>query len=262
MNPPPDARIVDVTAGGGAHAAFAERVASEAGRRDRQRTESLEDMEGHYPGPEVGAIRRHINRTTRRHMRIGGDLLDYGCGGAWWKDEMWAGFETVTAAEVDRGALVEVGDAYPQAVLWHTTNGIIDSERRFDVVLSSSVLGYIHPDQGPPHVACCHRLLKDGGQLVLTRVLAHGLTNSLRRRRLVAVEGGSFAYHYRRRDLIDLLRQHGFRDIRPVELGIRIPGLPWSLNQTLYGVAPGLMGGLLPTLFPFLRIQHMLVATK
>jgi hypothetical protein len=262
MDPSADARIVDVTAGGDDDGQYAARVAAEAGRRDRQRTDSLEDLERHYHGPEVGAIRRHMNRVTRRHIRVGGDLLDYGCGGAWWKDGMWDGFDTVTAAEIDRGALIEVGDAYPQAVLWQTTNGIIDSDRRFDVVLSSSVLGYIHPDQGPPHIACCHRLLKDGGQLVLTRVLAHGLTNSLRRRRLVAVEGGSFAYHYSRRDLTDLLGRHGFRDIRPVELGIRIPGLPWSVNQALYGTVPGLMGGLLPPLLPFLRIQHMLLATK
>ena len=35
-----------------------------------------------------------------------------------------------------------------------------------------------------------------------------------------------------------------------------------AVNQALYGAVPWLMGGLLPALFPFFRIQHMLVATR
>jgi SAM-dependent methyltransferase len=256
----PDARIIDVTAPG--NPALTEHVSVEASRRDRQRNEDLADVERRYYGPEVGAVRRHMNRVTRRHMRIDGDLLDSGSGGPWWKDEMWAGFASVTAAEVDRGALQAIGEAFPDVALWHTANGLINSGRQFDVVLSSSVVGYIHPDQAAPHLAGCYQLLKDGGQLVLTRVLAHGLPSALRRRRLVTVENGSFAYHYTRRDLRGLLADQGFQDIRAVELGIRFPGLPWSFNQTLYKVVPALMGRLLPLLLPFLRIQHMLVATK
>ncbi len=260
--PSPDVPIIDVTGGGPDAALFAALAEAEAGRRAGQGTDSLEALERAYFGPEVGAIRRRFNRITRRHMRAAGDLLDFGCGGPWWKDELWRGFASVTAAEVDRRALADIGRAYPDATLWHTRNGIIESERRFDVVLSSSVLGYILPAQAERHIACCHALLKDGGQLVLTRVLAHGLASFLRGRRLVAVEGTSFAYHYTRAELVALLAGHGFRGIRYVHLGVRFPGLPWRINQAIYGAAPWIMSALLPRLLPFFRIQHMLLASK
>ena len=255
-----ESTIVDVT--GAAPAVFAALCAAEAERRAGQQGASLEALERTYFGPEVGAIRRRFNQITRRHMRLGGDLLDFGCGGPWWKDELWAGFASVTAADIDRGALEAVGRAHPEASLWYTANGAIDAERRFDVVLSSSVLGYILPVQAEHHVAACHALLREGGQLVLSRVLAFGLTGFLRARRLVAVEGTSFAYQYRRRELARLLRRHGFRRLRYVHLGIRFPGLPWRLNQALYRGVPGLMSGLGPRALPFLRVQHMFVADK
>jgi 2-polyprenyl-3-methyl-5-hydroxy-6-metoxy-1,4-benzoquinol methylase len=258
--------MADVT--GEAPAVFAALAAAEAARRGAQQTDSLEALERTYFGPEVGAIRRRFNAVTRRHMAPGapgapgGDLLDFGCGGPWWKDEMWAGFASVTACDVDRAALLAVGRAHPRATLWHTANGTVASEARFDVVLSSSVLGYVLPAQAELHVGACHALLKDGGRLVLTRVLAHGLGAFLRGRRLVAVGEASFAYHYTRAELVALLRRHGFRRIRYVHLGARLPGISWPANQALYGAVPWLMAGLLPRLAPFLRIQHMLVAEK
>ncbi len=175
---------------------------------------------------------------------------------------MWQGFDTVTAAEIDRAALAAIGAEYPETTLWHTKNGLIDAAARFDVVLSSSVLGYILPVQAERHIACCHQLLKDGGQLVLTRVLAFGLTSFLKSNRLVAVEGSSFAYHYTRGELTALLTRHGFHDIRYVHLGVRFPGLPWRINQMLYRAVPWVMSALLPRVLPFLRVQHMLIARR
>ena len=257
--------IIDVTREDAAFAVFECLVRAEAERRAGERKAargSLDDFEKTYFGPEAGAIRRAFNRVLLDHMDTGGELLDYGCGGAWWKDEYWGRFRTVHAAEVDRSALEEIAAHFPAAVLWLTRNGLIETEKRFDVVLSSSVVGYILPVQAEHHVATCHELLKEGGQLIVTRVLAHNLIAFLKGQRLVHVAGASFAYHYTKRDLVGLLKRQGFREIRAFALGARVPLLSWRANQALYRRFPTVMARLLPRLLPFLKIHHMVVARK
>lgn len=232
-------------------------------RRNQSRTDgNLAAFESTYHGPEVGAVRRAFNKTLYQHMDMRGHLLDFGCGGSWWKEDYWPRFGKVTACEVDRHALEELAAEYPEAELWWTRNGLIDSDARFDVVLSSRVLGYILPEQANHHIRCAHGLLKDGGQLVVTRVLAFDLAAFLRSRRLVDIPGPSFAYHYTRRELESLLAETGFRDIRYITLGARVPGLRWEWNQTLYRHMPWVMTTLLPSVCPFMKIQHMLIARK
>ena len=259
-----DSKIVDVTCEDSGRTDLAGLSRTEAGRRDRDRGSygDLAQLEKTYFGREVGHIRRAFNTTMMRHMRTGGALLDYGCGGAWWKEDYWPLFDSVTACEIDRSALEEIAAHYPETRLWWTRNGLAESDQRFDVVLSSSVLGYIHPDQAAPHLTCAHTLLRDGGQLVLTRVLAFDLIAFLKWRRLVELPGGSFAYHYGQDNLKTLLQNAGFRDIRYVNLGIRFPCLSWKMNQWLYKAVPFLMTVALPIIFPILRIEHMLVASK
>jgi len=240
-------------------------VAAEEKRRANQRQDiviDLSDFERNYYGPEVGFIRRSFNSILLAKLKLGGDILDYGSGGVWWKSDYWPLFNQVVAVEVDRSALDEIGKKYPEVVRWYTRNGIVESTRRFDVILSSSVLGYILPVQADHHISSCAELLKEGGQLVITRVLAFNIWAVLRSKRLVDVEGTSFAYHYTKSELTGLLEKHGFKNIHYIPLGIRAPILSWKMNQTLYRLFPRLMGRWLPRLFPYLKIQHMAVAQK
>jgi len=258
--------IEDVSAASQALAPFACLVAAEAARRTNNRDDwaslDLVEFEKTYFGPEVGHVRRVFNKKLMIHMKTGGRLLDYGCGGVWWKSEYWPKFNHVTACEIDDAPLQEIAKDFSDVRLWRTRNGIIETKERFDVVLSSSVVGYILPEQARHHLACAYKLLDDGGQLVMTRVLAFDLMAFVRSRRLVDIPGPSFAYHYSRKELENLLGEVGFKNIRYVPLGIRIPGMRWRRIQRLYRLAPGLMMDVFPYLLPFLKIQHMLIAEK
>lgn len=258
--------ITDITDDAPAFDTFKCLVEAEARLRSAQRSdkvrESLLEFEKRHFGPEVGAVRRNFNQQMLRHMDAGGRLLDYGCGGSWWKDDYWPLFDHITACEVDRSALKEIETAYPGIRLWWTRNGIIRSDEEFDVILSSSVLGYILPEQGRHHISCAYKMLASGGQLVVTRVLAFDIAAFARGRRLVDLPGPRFGYHYSKGELIGVLREAGFKDIRYVALGGRIPGLPWRLNQALYKSAPWLMATVVPTAIPFAKIQHMVTARK
>jgi hypothetical protein len=259
-------KIEDVSAIDPSLEPYACLVAAESKRRDSNRRNQiggdLAQFEKTYFGPEVGHVRRVFNKKMMTYMKTGGRLLDFGCGGFWWKSDYWPQFSHVTACEVDNDALFEIAKYFPDVRLWRTRNGVIESEEQFDVVLSSSVVGYILPEQARQHISCAYRLLGDGGQLVMTRVLAFDLVAFIRSRRLVDISGPSFAYHYSRKELETLLKDAGFKNIQYVPLGIRIPGLNWLWTQRLYKFSPKLMSNVLPTILPFLKIQHMLIAEK
>ena len=233
--------IIDVTKRDPDLEVFACLAAAESRRRKRQRTEEnndLKNLEKTYFGPEVGYIRRCFNRVMLSQMTLKGDLLDYGCGGSCWKEEYWPHFDSVTAAEIDKSALEEIEIAYPSATLWHTENGVIETQRKFDVILSSSVVGYILPVQADHHIASCAEFLKDDGQLIVTLVLAFNIWAFLGSKRLVdAGDGTSFAYHYRKRELVNLLKRHGFTKFEYFALGGRILGT-WKFNQWAYRMFP------------------------
>jgi len=264
-NVPQPSRIVDATRHSVALDLFACLVSAEETRRDEDRQKRPKDVaefEKTYFGPEVGPIRRCFEAKMHRALGRGGALLDYGCGGVWWKDRYWNTADNVTGVEVDRGALEEIEAAFPKASLLYTSTGIVETERRFDTVLSSSVVGYILPEQADHHLRSCFELLKPGGRLILTRVLAYGLIPLLRSHRLVHVRGGSFVYHYTKHELIDALKSCGFINIKYHHLGVRLPLISWATQQKLYALAPILMTEVLPRILPFLRIQHMLTCEK
>ncbi len=258
--------IEDVSSIDPALAPFTCLVAAEAARRDNNRQDHigtvLSQFEKTYFGPEVGHVRRVFNKKLMAHMKIGGRLLDFGCGGVWWKTDYWPEFSHVTACEVDNAALLEIAKEFSDVRLWWTENGIIETSERFDVVLSSSVVGYILPEQARHHLSCAYQLLGDGGQLVMTRVLAYDLAAFVRSRRLVDIPGPSFAYHYTRKELVTMLGDVGFKNVRYIPLGVRLPGLNWRWTQRLYAFAPGIMSNILPYILPFFKIQHMLIAEK
>ena len=264
-NRPQTSRILDATRRDVELDLFACLVAEEGSRRDedrQNRPKDLADFEKIYFGPEVGPIRRCFEAKMQRKLGQGGDLLDYGCGGVWWKDQYWNTVDSVTGVEVDRSALEEIEAAFPKATLLYTSTGIVETDRRFDKVLSSSVVGYILPEQANHHLKSCFELLKPGGRLILTRVLAYGLIPLLRCHRLVHVRGGSFVYHYTKREISDAVKACGFINIKFHHLGVRLPLLSWAVQQRLYSLAPFLMTEIFPRLLPFLRIQHMLTCEK
>jgi len=85
----------------------------------------------------------------------------------------------------------------------------------------------------------------------------------LRSKRLIDTgDGTSFAYHYSKRELKNLLERHGFKKLEYIALGGRILGISWRANQLLYRLIPNFMTRIFPLLFPFLKIQHMVVAYK
>lgn len=242
-------------------------VAVEEERRKGEKDEnlSLADFESTYFGTEVGFIRRAFNEITTSKMRTEGTLLDFGCGGSWWKEDYWPKFSSVTAVEVNKRALEDLQKNFNNVVPAYTSNGLIDPSalktKGFDVVLSSSVVGYILPIQAEHHLRCCFELLKPGGQLVLTRVRAYTFYDALRSKRLSITGLASFSYGYTVRELITILKSIGFENLDYTPLGIRLP-LPMKINQALYRIAPRLFGAWLPRLFPFLKIQHCFTATR
>lgn len=242
-------------------------VAIEEDRRKSEKDEkiSLEEFEYRYFGAEVGAIRRTFNQITLSKMKLGGSLLDFGCGGSWWKEDYWPRFNSVTAVEVNKDALEDVRKSFGNVTLAYTSNGLVDplalETKGFDVVLSSSVVGYILPMQAQHHLRCCYDLLKPGGQLVLTRVRAYSLYDLLRAKRFSISGSASFSYGYSVRELTEFLTRVGFHNIEYSAMGVRLP-LPMKANQFLYRLAPKIMGSLLPKIFPFLKIQHCFTAIR
>ncbi len=224
--------------------------------------ESLETLEQSYFGPEVGAVRRSFNALMMERMPRGGALLDYGCGGPWWKEDYWPRFDRVDAVEVNRGALQAIAEVYPQANLYHTRNGLFDAPIQYDCVVSSSVVGYILPAQAKLHLRICHDVLKPGGTFIFTRVNAFSLIQAIHCQRFAQATDYTFSYAYTSRQLHALLREIGFRDIQYQPLGCTIPRVPWRLLQPLYRAFPRLMRDHLPRLLPFLKYQHFFTATR
>lgn len=229
------------------------------------RSQSLKEFEKNYFGFEVGPARRLINQTIESCFENPKEktLLDYGCGGSWWKDSYWPLFKKVLAVEICESVLEEIAANYNEnnVELGITHNGLINSEERFDYVLSSSVVGYIHPVQAEYHLKSCHKQLKDDGRLILSRVKAYNLKNWIEGTRLRSSSTFSFSYSYTKKELAMLLEKTGFRNIRYYEHGIWLP-FSSRFNQFLFKHSPFMMQKFLPPILPFLRFQHMFTAEK
>src|SRR3989442_3321301 len=74
--------------------------------------DSCADFERRYFGIEVGNQRRYFESILRPHIRPGKILLDYGCGGTWWKD-YWRIPSHVTGVDVVPPNLESPTAAFP-----------------------------------------------------------------------------------------------------------------------------------------------------
>ena len=226
---------------------------------------SLDEFEMSYHGIEVGYVRRQINECVSRVFvnPNNSTLVDYGCGGSWWKEAYWPKFRKVYAIETNLSALQDIRDNYTggNADLIYTRNGLVDFPERVDYVLSSSVVGYIHPAQAEHHLRSCFDMLQPGGVLILSRVRAFGLMELIHSSRLETTSHFSFTYAYKQSDLSRLLTQVGFANLKYHEHGVWLP-VSSRANQEMYRRAPQLMTAVLPKLLPLFRFQHMYTAER
>ena len=223
---------------------------------------TLIEFEKTYDGPEVGIIRRAANALMLTVMPTGGALLDYGCGGWWWKDDYWPRFERVDAVEVNHASLESIAPIYPAVNLYYTSNGLFDAPIKYDCVLSSGVVGSVLTAQAKLHLQICYDSLKPGGVFVFTRVSALNLSAIIKGNRLVMAADYSFSVYYTRKELTEMLTAIGFRNIQYRPLGICLPKVSWRLMQIFSGWFPRLMRDVLPSMFPFICYQHFFTATK
>ena len=222
------------------HEAGPEWISEVVGRgRQRRRIEqiaaSLEEFERSYFGIEVGNERRYFESTLWPYIQPEKNLLDYGCGGSWWKDH-WKLPAHVTGVEVILDSLEDLRRAFPDRVryrLIYAPNGITRlPDGSFDQILSSSVIGYIHPRLATVHVEEIARLLKPSGTAIFTRVNAANAF-ALGRGRLSEANGG-FAYRYWMRALLELIEGAGLEVIETRRLGLAMPIFRRQI-QRLYG---------------------------
>lgn len=74
---------------------------------------SLEEFEQNYHGIEVGNIRRFLNKILFSALDYTQPLVDYGCGGLWWKDTYWPRFPSVVGIEISPEPLIELRRTFP-----------------------------------------------------------------------------------------------------------------------------------------------------
>ena len=55
-------------------------------KETNEKTDSLEEFGKNIFGIEVGNMRKYFERLMRNELDWNESLLDYGCGGVWWKD--------------------------------------------------------------------------------------------------------------------------------------------------------------------------------
>jgi len=223
----------------------------------------LASFEKEYFGIEVGHIRKAFDDFMISKMAKGGYLLDYGCGKSWYKERYWPFYDKVYALEIYESALLDIREKFKDVILLYSKNGLADLEQKFDVVLSSSVVGFILPIQARYHIKACYELLKPGGQFVLTRVAAFNLRNFIKFEKLVTAHfGTSFGYYYTKQELYRELLRCNFKNIKYYGLGVVLPKIDMRSVQRYYQKHARFMCEVLPQILPFLKCHHMFTATK
>lgn len=237
-----------------------------ARRASAQSEETLQQLETHYFGPEVGALRRFIEQRTLANIRPVSEFLDLGCGGPWWKDGYWSIPKKVTGVEVDWAALVKVREAFPDAARYRlifAPYGLTElPDESFDLVLSSSVVGYLLPSIARLHISEASRLTRRGGLALFARVKAQNIWSLVERQRLRETAPGIFDCTYSTKELRRELEEAGFAIEDCRSIGLRLP-LPWKTIQRLYRFSGmRMMDGLVNSASSLLAIHHMVVARK
>lgn len=233
----------------------------------QERPRTLADLEKTYFGSTVGHARRAIQKQMidLLPLRPKGEsnvLLDYGFGGDWFKDGYWPLFSKVIAVEVNPLGIEQVRGKWDHVELCITKNGLINIKNECDILLSSSVIGYIHPEHAKAHLRCSFDALKPGGTLILTRLKAYNIFQALHgTKMLFSGKGFSFEYSYRRHELEALLCQAGFTDIEYLPQGVWFSRFE-RFQQLVYKWWPTLPLLILPRIFPYAKLHHFLIAKK
>lgn len=244
---------------------FEDVVKHEEIRRTKASAVSMAELETNYFGPEVGHTRRALNDDIYSKIKKNAEsIFDYGCGTSVWKEGYWPKFKTIWAAEINKSHLEDIKKNYPQAKLALTKNGLIDCSKipqKFDVVYSSSVVGYIYPLQAEYHVKACYDLLKNDGQFVITRVRAFCHRDLKNFSKISLMGSTAISCAYTVKDLKTLLSNAGFKKIEYYPSGAYLP-ISDVLVQKLYQKFPKFMVTILPRIFPFFKIYHTMIAYK
>ena len=239
--------------------------------RNRRRNESftglpLDEFERVYFGIEVGNIRRYFEERMIRYIPGNcGLFVDYGCGGIWWK-QYWRLPAQVIGIEVDESNLARLRKEFPDQKryrLIHAPTGVtMLGDEIADVVLSSSVVGFILPAQADLHVAEIARLLKPGGRAIFSRVNAMNYGTLLRRSKLTEPAKGGFAYQYSRRELRRLAEKAGLKVKSTERLGFYFP-LQGRILQQAYGLQiVRRLDRWFNQIVPGFAVHHLMVAEK
>lgn len=234
----------------------------------RNLTASLEEFEKTYFGIEVGNLRRYFNRIFESELKPDSALLDFGCGGTWWKDTYWPKVKEVYGVEVNPEALRELKAKYADKRKYHlvfSATGLTEfPDGSFEQILSSSVIGYILPKQAEYHLKECWRLLRPGGKLILTRINAYRYPN-LFAGPMFERQHGSFAYAYSKQKLFALISQScpGHRVEKYRRIGFLLPCVSSRAIQRFFCYSfSELVDKFVNRLFPFLGIHHFVVLKK
>jgi len=224
--------------------------------------DSFADFERRYFGIEVGNQRRYFESILRPHIQPGKNLLDYGCGGAWWK-EYWNIPSHVTGVEVVPQNLESLRAVFPDPArfrLIYAPTGITTlPDSSFDQILSSGVIGYIHPNLAQIHVREIPRLLKPSGTAIFTRVNAANYATPLRGRLLETA--GGFVYRYSRRELRRLIEDAGLQILEMRRFGLHMPLFRRQV-QRLYGSEWFRRFDAGINWVPAFAVHHLMIATK
>jgi len=230
---------------------------------------SLEEFEKQYHGIEVGNIRRFLNKILFDSLDYSQPLVDYGCGGIWWKDDYWPRFPSVVGIEIVPQTLIELRGHFRDTnkyKLVFTPTGLTElPEQSFPQILSSSIVGFVLPKQAEVHLKECWRLLKPRGRLVLARINAYRFSDMLEGRLKERKNPGSFSCVYTKKDLFSLIRHccPGYTVIRYKKTGFLVPKVPKHVMQKFYGYRfASALDAFVNGVCPFLGIHHFIILSK
>lgn len=244
-------------------------VSIETQRRSMESASRPQDLVAFEKGCHdvaVGNMRRYFQREMVRYIEPVDEFLDYGCGGPWWKEGYWHIPKRVTGIEINPAELLHLREQYPDSERYRlvfTPSGISEfQDNSFDLILSSSVIGYILPSQAKIHVREMFRLTRPGGVAIFSRIAAANVGMYFKGNKFREGQPGLFFHAYTMPEFKALVRSAGFSVVEAKTLGLRIPISP-SVLQALYGRNWMLrLDRVMNAVLPLVGIHHLLVAKK
>lgn len=160
-------------------------------------------------------------------------VADIGCGtGRHWKKIYQRGPESLTGYDVSEGMLRQLQLKYPSAITRHITDNLFKDQPTASVDCVISTLTIAHIKDLDEAIASWSRILKDGGDLIVTdfhpATLAHGGKRSFRngKESLSVVN-----YVHPLEDILKTFDSHGLNFMRLEEKFINEEVRPYYENQ-------------------------------